>query len=512
MGFNEEKPQPAQPHILHGKTLVLDARSAAMESNSLFQRLIPVAVSLFAVILLPGWTFAQSGSLDPYQRSSFGLAGGTSIPPGSPTDPYAVDPRAASGASAVAPVGFLFPGAPPPSGNPAGQAPNPVLGLAAFQGGPIYNSLRQFDPLLAAPGQIQSRLFFRGEYLLWDVDGMESPPLVTTSPVGTTQSAAGVLGQEGTQVLFGGGELNDGTTGGYLFSGGLWLTQLGNIAVEAEYFALSEQDDRYNGSSDGAFILARPFFDVSQGTQSAQLLSFPGVANGTIGIQTESELRSYLINARIGLCPQGHCRQCLQTDKTDWIIGYRNIRLRDSFAAQETLTSQLAGSPGSIVISDRFQTTNQFDGLQLGVVHRMMLNRAYLESSLRVAIGKNEQTLRVGGTTTIDDNGSVSNFDSGFLAQRTNSGLHRRDEFMMVPELGIRLGVQLTSRLHATIGYSALYLPNVIRATEQIDTDINPGLFPVENNPLVGGLRPRVLFTQTDYLAHGLHFGGELQF
>ena len=82
----------------------------------------------------------------------------------------------------------------------------------------------------------------------------------------------------------------------------------------------------------------------------------------------------------------------------------------------------------------------------------------------------------------------------------------------MIPEAGIRLGVRLTDRLHANIGYTVLYLPNVIRASEQIDRDINPGLIPEEANPLTGALRPRAMWVQNDYLAHGLHLGGELNF
>lgn len=373
-----------------------------------------------------------------------------------------------------------------------------------------------FQPLL--PGlesNLPSRLYFRGDYLLWDVSGMNLPALVTTSPPGTPQPQAGVLGESGTNVLFGGNSINDGSTNGWLFAGGLWITPQRNLAIEAEYIGLSDHNDRYNGSSDGSVILARPFFDIVSGDETSQLISFPGVVGGNLSINSESDFRSYLINARVSLCPAHSpaCQLCGQRDRTDWIIGYRNIRLRDSLTANEQLTSQLtAVPPGTVSLVDQFQTTNQFDGLQLGVVHRMLLNRAWLESSLRVALGNNEQTLRVGGGTTIDQSGVVNQYDTGLLAQRTNSGVFRKDEFMLVPEIGLRLGVRLTQRLHATVGYSVLYLPNVIRAGEQIDTDINPGLLAPETVPLNGALRPQPQWVQTDYLAHGLHFGGELQF
>lgn len=373
-----------------------------------------------------------------------------------------------------------------------------------------------FRPLLPNWGRsLPSRLYLRADYLLWDVSGMEVPPLVTTSPGGTPQTAAGVLGQPGTEVLYGGTEINDGSTNGWLLSGGLWITPRRNVAIEGESIGLSDQDDHYAGGSDGTVIIARPFFDALAGEPTSQLISFPGLVNGSVNVDSSSEFRSYLVNARISLCP-GYgdcCMQCGQRDRTDWIIGYRNIRLRDGLAVTEQLSSQIPGTAGGTVsLSDQFRTTNQFDGLQLGVIHRMLLNRAWLESSLRVALGNNEQTLQVGGTTTYDQLGTVQTYNGGLLAQRTNSGAFRRDEFLLVPEIGLRLGVRLTARLHATVGYSVLYLPNVIRAGDQVDTDINPNLIPPEVVPFAGPLRPRVQLIESDYLAHGVHFGGELHF
>lgn len=406
--------------------------------------------------------------------------------------------------------GDLDPYAAPPT---AAQLNAPVVEVPA--GTPVYSNSGNWIPLLPRfRNRIDSRLYVRGEYLLWDVSGMNAPALVTTSPDTTLQPVAGVLGQSGTSVLFGNTELNDGSTNGLLISGGLWLTPQRSVAIEGEFVQLGQQDDRYNGSSDGTVILGRPFFDVVAGQPSAQLVSYPGLASGGVRVATESEFRSYLIDGRIALCPtHGDCCQaCDMQDRTDWIIGYRNLRLRDSLVIDDNLRSELPNVPGTVATSDQFRSTNQFNGLQLGMLHRMLLRRAWLESSVRVAVGNMEQTLRIAGSTVIDELGVVDTYSGGLLAQRTNSGTYSRDEFTMIPELGLRLGMRLTDRLHASIGYSVLYLPNVIRASEQIDTDLNPGLIPEEIDPLTGPLRPRVLWRQTDYLAHGLHFGGELHF
>src|SRR5436190_10489023 len=50
----------------------------------------------------------------------------------------------------------------------------------------------------------------RGEYLLWWTNGNPLPPLVTSSPPGTPQNQAGVLGTPGVQTLFGGNSIDNG--------------------------------------------------------------------------------------------------------------------------------------------------------------------------------------------------------------------------------------------------------------------------------------------------------------
>jgi hypothetical protein len=392
----------------------------------------------------------------------------------------------------------------------------PMLAASATSTGSLFSGgILPGQPLF--PGlrnQIDSRLYLRAEYLLWDVDGMDTPPLVTTSPGGTPRATAGVLGESGISVLFADGQLNDGTASGVLLGGGFWITPQRSIAIEAEYYQLEEQDDGYNGSSGGEVILARPFFDIVAGQETAQLISYPDLVSGSIGVASESDFRSALIDLRVALCPTHgiHCQQCGMHDRTDWIIGYRNLRLDDSLLVNENLTSELTSAPGTIAVTDRFVSENEFHGLQLGFVHRANLHKAWLESTLRLALGNNQSTLQIDGQTTYTETGVTDTLPGGLYAQRTNIGTFQEDEFVMIPELGVRLGIRLTKRLHMTVGYSAIYLPNVIRAGEQIDTDLNPGLIPEEANPLTGALRPRLLMIRSDYLAHGLHLGGELHF
>ena len=81
----------------------------------------------------------------------------------------------------------------------------------------------------------------------------------------------------------------------------------------------------------------------------------------------------------------------------------------------------------------------------------------------------------------------------------------------MIPEFGLTLGFRFTRRFHGTIGYSVVYFPNVVRAGDQIDRDLNPTLFAPET-AFVGAPRPTFRFEDTSFYAHGLNLGGEFRF
>lgn len=371
------------------------------------------------------------------------------------------------------------------------------------------------NPFGYLPGQGASstRLWLRAEYLYWVTEGMQTPALVTTSPDATAQGSAAILGLPNTDVLFGGGEINDDGTSGLRIKGGFFLNRSGAFGIEGEAFGLASQDDGFAAST-GREIVGRPFYDTTNDRETAQLIDFPGVVDGSLSITSESKLRSFLLAGRASLCPTcgGNCVTCQNTDRVDWIVGYRHVTLEDSLSFSENLTSLDPAAPGEIHLSESFQTENEFNGLQLGVTYQANLRRVWLESLLRVAIGNNTQTARIRGQTSITEFGATETYDGGLLAQRFNSGTFEREQFTMIPEVGLTLGVRLFDWLYATGGYSLIYLPAVIRAGDQIDTDVNPGLLPPEDDPLTGSNRPRFRFIESDYWAHGLNVGLQMQF
>ena len=242
---------------------------------------------------------------------------------------------------------------------------------------PSFNAA-SYNPLNFFPGidQASDRLWLRAEYLHWWTEGMDTPALATTSPDGTVQEDAAVLGLPGTTVLFG-GEINDDSTHGLRLKGGFFLTRSAAFGVEGEYFGLAEQDDRFSAST-GRSIVGRPFYRTDTDQETAQLIDFPGVVDGNLSIRSSSDLRSYLLAGRASLCPTcgGNCVACRNTDRVDWIVGYRYIELEDSLSFNENLTS--LGTPGDIALSESFSTNNEFNGLQLGVTYQATVSYTHL--------------------------------------------------------------------------------------------------------------------------------------
>ena len=361
----------------------------------------------------------------------------------------------------------------------------------------------------------------RAEYLGWATRGLDLPPLVTTSPDGTARANAGVLGTNGVQTLFGGEDvLNDYRNGGRIRFG-MWINPAQSLGVEGEYLALEQVTENFFSDSNGSPILARPFFNALTNQEDSELVAFPDVVTGSVRVQASGDFQSAGVRARMLICcPSVACDPCAScggcdpcggcgvpvTGGVNFLAGYRFLRLDEGVTITEDLNSAVVSNPGSFLITDQFNAENEFHGAEFGMLWEMRRDRWFLELLSKVAFGVNNQTVSIRGETTTTVNEFTDVQEGGILALRTNSGLHERDEFTMIPELGVTLGCHLTPRLAATVGYTFIYWPHVVRPGEIIDTTVNPQLFPPEQT-VTGALRPEFAWNDTDFWAQGLSLG-----
>lgn len=376
----------------------------------------------------------------------------------------------------------------------------------------------------------RGRVYGRVEYLLWWFDGMHAPPLVTTSPAGTPQAQAGVLGQPGTTILYGGDEILNGSRDGLRLSLGTWLTDYQDIGIEGDLMFFGDDSSGFSRTGvNGVPILARPFFNmvpvdgagaVLPPAEDAELVSFPGVVDGTVSVNTNSEFRGAGLRARAAICCKelgGGCHPCGSTgpwgvSRIDAIAGYRYLSLDERIIIRENLRSLLSTNPGNFDISDRFDTSNEFHGADIGFIWEWETAQWSLELLTKMAIGNTDQRVNIRGETTVSNNGASFTNDGGLLALRSNIGSYQRDVFTVIPELGVTAGYKITPRLKATIGYTMLFWSRVVRPGDHIDLDVNPNLLPPVIEPVVGPERPRFEWDDTALLAHGLNLGLDYRF
>ena len=359
---------------------------------------------------------------------------------------------------------------------------------------------------------IPHRLWVSGDYVVWWLSGAATPPLVTTSPAGTSRADAGVLGRAGTTVLFGQTDLFDTDRNGARVNFGLWLDQYNSIGVEGEVLGLEDQTQGFSAASNGTTILAQPFFNAAAGVQDANLVAFPAVIAGSINIEATSTFSAAAARIRKNIfCSMGgQCVGCADSPegmRVDVLGGYRYINLDETLRIREMTTSLITAMPAQFDISDTFDTQNEFHGGELGISVEYRRRLWWLEFATKMALGNNKRKVQINGNTTLATGGIAIPMTGGILAQRTNIGSYSSDKFLIVPEIGIKFGVQLAPRLSVTTGYNFMYLSNVVRPGDQIDTVINPNLFPPEVSPLPGPLRPQFVLQEADLWAQGLSLG-----
>jgi len=351
-----------------------------------------------------------------------------------------------------------------------------------------------------------NRVWLEAEYLLWWAKGFDVPVLVTSSPAGTPQPVAGVLGEPTTDILFGGARVNGSERSGFRFRGGYWLTPTLTSAFQFDYLCGGKDSTSFQAASNGDPILARPFLNLLSGNEDAHLFAF-APTTGSIDIKAESELRStgaMIRQTLVGAHYSGTYVPPPQDFWLDFLIGYRYYRLKDELRINEALVTL---GPTNFDLAEQFDTRNSFHGVEVGFATQFRRNRVTLDLLMNLGLGNSRAKATVNGTTTTTVAPAPPTTDAGaLLAQSTNIGAYEDSGFAAVSELGLILGYDITNRLRATFGYTVIYWSRIARPGDQIDRVLNPSYFP-GGGPPTGAPRPEFTFSTTDFWAQGLDFG-----
>ncbi len=412
----------------------------------------------------------------------------------------------------------------------------------------------------------RSRAYAHGEYLLWWFDGMDTPPLVTESSDLTERAAIisnpGVVpaDHQATSVIYGGEPILEDARSGFRIKLGVWLDDCNKQAIEGDYLFLGDEDESFTaGGFNNNRVISRPYFELLPTDAIGNLIpprnAAEAVSNdlidGDVTVSTRSEFQGAGIAFRHNLCRSGcsdiccgdvigcgagvdcgcgviDCGSgCGVRDRryVDFLAGIRWYQLREELQINEALMVNTAGSTNippdvlaqegaQIFVLDRFNTSNEFVGGEIGFDWGIERNRWCVDLLSKLAIGNNRQKVTIfGETSAIDSAGAPRGPElGGLLAQVSNIGNYERDRFSVVPELNLNVGYKLTQSLKLRVGYTLLYWTDVVRPGDQISLDVNNTLIPsfgLPATPTIPPFRPQFTFHETNVLIQGLNTGLE---
>lgn len=409
------------------------------------------------------------------------------------------------------------PQAPPPAAAPAVAAPaGPVT-----DNGPIYPP--DVLPRPAFPDYWNrenlrgyNRWWADGEYLLWTIRDTHLPPLLTSGSAADAVPAA--LGQPNTVVILG-GEVDTEEQSGTRVRVGYWCDPDRTIGVEGTYFLMAERTSHFpprfsatvNTSSSNP--IGVPFIDAQTSTQSAFTIPVPGAVTGSVAAQLSSEMN----DGELSILLRRGADSCSPYSVV-FLGGFRFLEL-DERLQLGTLSSAATSPILSEATFDSFRTKNYFYGLQAGAraeyVKTCGFGAMFVDVEGKLGVGDNHEKVDVVGFTLGPQTASATSGGAvistpftphGLLAQTTNIGEHTHDNFDVVPEVSLAVGVELSQFVRFSVGYTFLYQTTVLRPGDQIDQVIN-------TNPTAGApLRPTVPFHTTDFWAQALSISLEARY
>lgn len=345
------------------------------------------------------------------------------------------------------------------------------------------------------------------DYLLWWVKGGPVPPLVTTGTVGSQ----GVLGDRGTDLLFGNSDLNYNAFSGIRVMANTPLGSASGLGLQVGGFVLEQGADGFSANTGSGFpVIARPVINGRLNQETVSLVDLPGAFTGGVAVSSTSQLWGLEANVTSGLS-QG-CGF-----HGGWLAGVRYLQLEEDLGVEQNvrvLQDGIAGFAGQVLtrgealsIQDHFGARNRFIGGQLGAQAGYQWGRMGVDVIGKIALGYTKQSVDIQGLTARVNTGAVAN--GGVLALPSNSGSNNRDAFGFVPEVGVQLSYAITPRLQARVGYSFLYWSDVARGGDQVERRINPNQVPssIEFGRVGGAAEPFPAVHSSDFWAQGLNFG-----
>jgi len=322
-----------------------------------------------------------------------------------------------------------------------------------------------------------------------------------------------IAGAPATQTYLGGQDLSVGASGGARILMSYALSD--RTSIEGNVFFLPYSSTTRSVSSSGkpgSVNLIVPYLDANTNRENGTEISFAPIYSGAAQEEYSVGMAGGEINGAWAL-----------SAATPWTVdalgGFRYLRLRETYTFTTSSPNVAPFPAGLWQTTDRFETTNEFYGLQAGLRARYDEGAFFGTGTAKIALGAMNQAVDISGSLVTDEFtnfGATQSFAGGYFALPSNIGNRSRTTFAAVPEIAFTVGYRLTPAASIVLGYSFLYASNVVRPGNQIDRTINTTqsvAYTESPNPVAAGVaRPSSGFNDSAFWAQGISLGFAYRF
>jgi hypothetical protein len=354
----------------------------------------------------------------------------------------------------------------------------------APQAGEEAAEVRPDSPVPAS--QSSGDFWFRGEYLLWKVNGTSVPTLVGRIPPTDAELIQPLPGSTITP-LFGGSAsgIDYGAQSGLRLETGLWIDEARQFGLAVGFFQLEQGQQRFQADSQGQQALGPVFYYGPAFGQEAILMDgVPGLREGTVTVDSNQHLWGTEINAVHSLSAGG------VLDHLELLAGFRYLQFSEGLQIRGTsqtipggvlpcgchslhtvdptmAPSDPAPVADSLSYFDNFGVHNQFFAPQIGLTAGATYSGFFFEATGKLGAGLVNVDAKAEGATT-QQSGATSTTQAGGVLVPPSGLAASADRFAVVPELSLMGGYQLASWCRVTVGYDVLYASDVVRASSLV--------------------------------------------
>jgi hypothetical protein len=305
---------------------------------------------------------------------------------------------------------------------------------------------------------------------------------------------------------------------------GVWLDD--RWAFEGTFFEIERRSAGSAVHASDELTLNTPFFTTfSQPIAGAPagtvpvFTTIPSTLPGIITVNAAAEGAPRVFGSELSLRHEwfnfGGCF------KVQGLVGFRYVNADEFLNVTDSVSivptgplivgsSILILPPIGVTTFDHIGTQNRFYGAQVGVSAEGCYGGFFLDGSAKFSVGGVDERVNIINSTTFAGGGTQA---GGVLTSPLDVGSHSRTQASILTELGFNVGYQFNSHWRAYVGYSLLYMPDLVRPGGQVGEALSTTRVTFAGIQTTAGIPQSAFrFSQAELTLQGLNFGLEFRY